>query len=239
MRLQLLSDTHLEFHQDEGQAFIESLDPAGVDVLILAGDICLHRQISKSLNLFASKYPRVIYVPGNHEFYDSSLQEVYAFLSNLNIPNLSILDNSSIELEGHRFLGSTLWFPNDVDNFLYKQNMADFHYINNFSTSVYDKSQESRDYFNNNISKGDIIITHHLPSYQSVHPKFKNSQLNRFFVYPLDDIILEEKPALWFHGHTHSSLDYQLGETRVVCNPFGYAGHELNPDFVEKLVIDT
>jgi len=28
------------------------------------------------------------------------------------------------------------------------------------------------------------------------------------------------------NGHTHPCFDYVLGETRIVCNPRGYDGHE-------------
>ena len=39
--VQLLSDLHLEFlPPGKDLAWIEALDPEGVDVLILAGDIC-------------------------------------------------------------------------------------------------------------------------------------------------------------------------------------------------------
>ncbi len=44
----------------------------------------------------------------------------------------------------------------------------------------------------------------------------------------MDELILKRQPALWVHGHTHDSADYHLGSTHVVCNPFGYLGHELN-----------
>ena len=29
-------------------------------------------------------------------------------------------------------------------------------------------------------------------------------------------------PALWVHGHTHTSHDYRVGRCRIVCNPRGY-----------------
>ena len=28
---------------------------------------------------------------------------------------------------------------------------------------------------------------------------------------------------VWMHGHTHSSVDMEIGQTRVVCNPRGYS----------------
>jgi hypothetical protein len=37
------------------------------------------------------------------------------------------------------------------------------------------------------------------------------------------------------HGHTHSPFDYQVGATRIVCNPKGYSGE--NPNFDPALTI--
>jgi Icc-related predicted phosphoesterase len=44
-------------------------------------------------------------------------------------------------------------------------------------------------------------------------------------------IRLEHQPRLWIHGHTHESFDYEIGKTRVVCNPRGYASIEENKGF--------
>ena len=51
---------------------------------------------------------------------------------------------------------------------------------------------------------------------------YAESPINRFFVSDETPLILDKKPRLWVHGHTHLTCDYMLGETRVVCNPHGY-----------------
>jgi hypothetical protein len=61
--------------------------------------------------------------------------------------------------------------------------------------------------------------------------------LNPFFVCDLERLIRERRPKLWIHGHTPSSLNYRIGATNVVCNPFGYAGMEQNSAFDDKLVV--
>ncbi len=86
--------------------------------------------------------------------------------------------------------------------------------------------------------EGDIVITHYLPSFRSVHPKFAAEPTNCFFVCDVEDLIVERQPALWLHGHTHESADYQIGKTRVVCNPFGYVGYGLNSAFKDELTIE-
>ena len=53
-------------------------------------------------------------------------------------------------------------------------------------------------------------------------------------------LIEERKPALWVHGHTHTSFNYTIGPTRVVCNPLGYqTAGELNVNFDENLTVEA
>ena len=50
--------------------------------------------------------------------------------------------------------------------------------------------------------------------------------------------IIDHSPDLWVHGHTHNSLDYALGRTRVVVNPCGYKDVEVNLQYNRQLVIE-
>lgn len=68
-----------------------------------------------------------------------------------------------------------------------------------------------------------IIVTHHAPSPYSISPEYEGSMLNPAFASNLNKYIIEHPQIrLWCHGHVHNSCDYILGETRVVCCPFGY-----------------
>lgn len=68
-----------------------------------------------------------------------------------------------------------------------------------------------------------IIVTHHAPSPYSIAPEYEGSMLNPAFASNLNDFILQHPQIrLWCHGHVHNIFDYILGETRVVCYPFGY-----------------
>jgi hypothetical protein len=87
------------------------------------------------------------------------------------------------------------------------------------------------------------VLTHHAPSYQSVHPKYRNSGIaNGAYVSDLDDLILDHTSIkYWSHGHTHSSFRYKINECEVICNPRGYFGHntsDLNLDFDPNLTIE-
>lgn len=251
MNIQILSDLHLEFHRDAGKAFIESLDPTGVDVLIVAGDLTVARHLQKTLALFCSRYRHVVYVIGNHELYDSSPAEVDAIRKSTftmantwepgvtsqphAIQNLHWLDNSLVVIDGVRFLGTTLWFAETEESKRYQHTLNDFAAIEDFVPWVYEQNAKAQEFLATHMRKDDVVVTHHLPSQKSVHPRYTGSPLNAFFVCDVESIIVEKKPQLWFHGHTHGSCDYQIGPTRVVCNPYGYHGHEVNPAFNEKL----
>ena len=72
-------------------------------------------------------------------------------------------------------------------------------------------------------NKPIIIVTHHAPSPYSISEEYAGSMLNAAFASNLNEFIIEHPQIrLWAHGHTHSPCDYILGETRVVCCPFGY-----------------
>ena len=115
MRLQLLSDLHFEFHRDGGRAFVDSLDPTGIDVLVLAGDIAVAEGLLPALTLLCRWFrdAEVVFVHGNHEFYGSDRNFVVEVTKRAQTENRNLvwLDNSRVQLSGFNFLGAPLWFP--------------------------------------------------------------------------------------------------------------------------------
>lgn len=77
-----------------------------------------------------------------------------------------------------------------------------------------------------------IVVGHHCPSNQSVANCYRHDTLmNGAFRSELDEFIMDRPQIkLFLHGHTHHPFDYFIGETRVVCNPRGYVGHEARAD---------
>ena len=73
-----------------------------------------------------------------------------------------------------------------------------------------------------------VVCTHHSPSHQSCHPRYKHDQImNGGYHSDLEQFIMDRPNIkLWTHGHTHEDFDYMVGNTRVVCNPRGYIGYE-------------
>lgn len=234
MNLLLLSDLHFEFHKDSGRSFVQSLPSDGVDVCILAGDITSGLLMVRSMDLFCKKYRHVIYVLGNHDYFSHPREEIHGWakIAVRNHSNLYWLDKSAVEIEGQRFIGAPMWFKDDPVGHFYKRDMADFEFIPNFTKWIYKENAKTLKYLKANVTADDVVVTHHLPSLKSISPRFTNSPLNYFFVCPeAEEVIHVKQPKLWVHGHTHDSRDYTIGTTRVICNPFGYARKEENPDF--------
>lgn len=243
MRLRILSDLHFEFHRDAGAEFVRSLDPSGIDVLVLAGDIAVGFGIPEALRLLCSRFrgAAVVYVHGNHEFYGTQRERVLELTEQAlkENPNLVFLDVASTEVAGRRILGAPLWFPDGNATARAKAAMTDFEAIPGYESWVYAENARAVAFFERELCEGDIVVTHHLPAWKSVAASYSGSPLNAFFVSDVADLIRERRPRLWVHGHTHSSVRYDIGSTTVLANPYGYAGHSLNDGFSASSTIDV
>jgi len=100
MKLHILSDLHTEF---------ADFDPPETDanMVVLAGDIGVGSGGIQWAERWSPKVP-VIYVPGNHEFYGHDIR-ITDRLQAVAPDNIHVLNNDVLELDGVRFLGSTLW----------------------------------------------------------------------------------------------------------------------------------
>ncbi|WP_084151277.1 metallophosphoesterase [Azohydromonas australica] len=252
MKLNILSDLHLGFgpmDRPENDA----------DVVVLAGDISRHREAVA----WALRFERpVIYVPGNHEFYGSCVEAVMQDLKQLCArTQVHVLDDGELVIGNVRFLGTTLW--SDFKVFgegeqkaaamaEARQSIRDFSRIRGTtSTSSAFTPEDAAALFEQHATWLDsrlraphdgptVVVTHHAPSAQSIHPRFTGSLLNACFVSRAEHLLGADRVQLWVHGHTHDSFDYMLNGTRVVCNPRGYAkgGINENPLFDPDLMIE-
>jgi len=241
LKILILSDLHLEFHRDCGKSFAKSLDKS-IDAVILAGDICTIESISAYDYLCEHFYPKpIVAVLGNHEFYKSSFDEVVSSFSSITKKhsNFNLLNNSHVTIDEQRFIGSTMWFPQTPQTILLKNNLNDFNLIKDFGKWVYQENAKSVRFLKENLTAKDIVISHHAPSTMSIAERYKNTPLNDFFYCNMEDLILNSSPKMWIHGHMHNTSNYTIGETNVICNPFGYIGRELNGSFKENLVINV
>lgn len=243
MKLRIMSDLHLEFHKDNGASFIQDQSDADYDVLVLAGDITTEKNLGEVLSYWRKSVGDrpIVYVPGNHEYYDSSISKVHstfdAWLKQDN--KLHVLNNSEVTINGIRFVGSTLWFKHSGTFERGDDDLNDFHLIGGFRNWISQQAKDSAEYLINNVKENDIVITHHLPHPVSIHSRFAGSYLNKYFLHDVSNVVENHKAKLWIHGHSHSSCDYIVNQTRVINNPFGYLRYEENSRFIEKLTIEV
>ncbi len=243
MRVQVMSDLHLvNWGLPPGDARTYA------DVLILAGDIfsiSARRSLNQAaawIDDFCYQYPHVVYVPGNHEFYGTSIHDGLAdlFTLELNAPsNFRVLHQDRVvKIDGQRFLGGTLWQPHHGPAYDASQPISDHAHISDFLMEAPSQFEQLATFLNRALQPGDIVVTHHAPSMGSLDQKWAGHPCNRFFITPeMEPLILERKPALWVHGHVHTPFDYVLGGTRVVANPRGYPGEGVR--FNPRLVLDV
>ena len=236
VKLQLISDLHTEFHRGS-KRLLESLPIApDLDFLVVAGDSVVFSQqpeqnVKPVFRFFAEHARHVLIVEGNHEYYSAiSAERTEAKMADYvsRHENIHWLRNSEIKLDDVQFFGGTMWFPDrDGLNQTYEKKIADFSQIKNLGHWVYQRNQEFSDHAQELVRQDTIVVTHHLPHARSTPETFCGDQLNRFFVSDQTKLIEEKQPRLWLHGHSHVACDYTLGNTRVVCNPYGYP-HERN-----------
>lgn len=242
MKIQIVSDLHLEFNRP-GELF--DLPVTG-DVLILAGDIGVAYKPSYFFMLeeWADRYTAVIYVAGNHEYYKSGVYKVDEQLINLGIPNLHFLQNDLINVDGVTFIGSTLWtdLSDPLAAMHANSSMNDFKLIRHNSMkfqahTATDIHMDSVKYITDALNKIEgpkVVVTHHAPTFRSIHPQYAGDLLNAAYATDLEDLVA--RADLWVHGHMHHSIDEKVGDCRVICNPRGYSGYALNPNFNPGLV---
>ena len=107
MKIRVLSDLHLECDEPE------AIPHADADLVVLAGDIHNHAEgIRWAAQTFDPDTP-VIYVPGNHEYYDGEFGALETAMRDaaVSVDNVHYLNNAAwTDPAGRwRVLGTTLW----------------------------------------------------------------------------------------------------------------------------------
>jgi Icc-related predicted phosphoesterase len=242
MRILPISDVHVEFHEDDGTAFLSTLPTRGVDVLVIAGDLGDSEKFVSVLERLSAMFPTVVYVHGNHECYGSSMHKTKddARKAAKRLSNVRFLDNDVAKVHGRRFLGTTMWFRPHAHNPIQGVRMNDWAEIQRFAQVVPQENAKALRFLNAEVSPGDIVVTHHAPVFRSVDPRWARDKLSRlFYVCDQNDLIFERGPAVWFHGHVHKSWDYPVWGTRVVCNPVGYLDSDPNLEFNPNKIVQV
>ena len=226
--------------------------PAGADVVVLAGDISTGTRGVVWAN--ATFSVPVVYVLGNHEFYGHKLDRLVQQCMDAAAPHVHVLERRSVEIDGVRFLGCTLWTDFRLFGDAQRhhamdqagQMMNDYRRIrlarDGFRrlkpVDTLKEHEHSRRWLSDELAHGDlsrtVVVTHHAPHRGSLASRFRDDPVSAAYVSDLSECL--GKVPLWIHGHTHAFADYRVGETRVVCNPRGYAQEQV-PGFSPDLLV--
>ena len=162
MKISLVSDVHLEFGD------LDFENDQGAEVLILSGDICVAADLdvydprqselgfararSERIHEFfarcCNRFPHVIYIVGNHEYYHSDFATAFAHLKNVlgYLPRLHVLEKESITIDDVTFLCGTLWTDMNQEDpdtlYRIRDYMNDFRIIKDSRNPVHYKDPE-------------------------------------------------------------------------------------------------
>lgn len=267
--IRVSSDLHLEQYYGMDVAAVE-IDVLPKDerdiasILVLAGDISSKPdQLVQFIAQVEKRFRYVLYVPGNHEYYRNEITTweptVERMISdNSDKTSAAIGKIMCLQIDGIRFIFGTLWADGGAtlhDQAMVGRYLNDFRIITlngkKFTVSdmqvIHKQMKGDIERFLQQDTSGlkNIVITHHMPSYRLCHPRF-GGDANGGFASNCDAILASDyAPAIWIHGHTHDTIDTQLYNTRIVCNPRGYhhefrgdATHEFNSYKVEPKFIE-
>lgn len=227
---QLVSDIHLEHLQPPIQY---PQIQRHANNLILAGDIApmIKKDLLEPFLAYVSKkWENVIYVPGNHEYYDN--EECVAWDTSYFPKNVHLLQNECIVIDGIKILGTTLWAQiSDENRFSIAHKLNDFKYIWKSPTrrlaveEFNDMNDKAKAFLRKEAEDDCIIVTHHAPMPECLADKYKTDVMSTCYVNDFDqdeDLLQKVKVAAWCYGHTHHAKDFIFNNTRILSNPMGY-----------------
>jgi len=248
LKIHVMSDLHLEF-----ASFAPPVSAA--DVVVLAGDIGIGTEGIRWAK--ANFEMPVIYVPGNHEYYDEvwNMDELLcAMRLEAEGSNVHMLDRNCLEIDGTRFIGTTLWtdlhdqpFSGiecgviDSDAYNIRVDVGEY-FTGRVAQPLFEQNKRwLRTQLDEAYDGATVAVTHHAPSANSLHPQYAGNPWNSCFITDMESF-MGNSVNLWVHGHTHNNFDYEVNGTRVICNPRGYPhpfGGWENPAFDERLIVDV
>lgn len=236
--------------------------------LVLAGDLWQDRKwLTRKFpdgeswgRKVARKFKYVVVVLGNHDYWGANFTleagKTKLELKSQGLDNVFLLDNDVVVLDQVKFLGGTLWTDFDRGSPLCKFNApkimeADYsrirkgsHYGKLFPDDVEIAHHKTRKFIFQNAKRDEpdqrvVVVTHMAPSHQSIDPMYRDDlAANPYYYSSLDREIADSTIDLWFHGHMHTVKDYMIEQTRVVCMPRGYRGHEIVEGFDPRFRIE-
>ena len=250
LKVQICSDIHTEFHSDQGRKLLQRIakdTSKEVQAILIPGDLSTNSGLRYAFSILCDSFENVIYTTGNHEYYKSSKQKTHDIIRECcdKYSNLHWLNRSHVIINEQRFIGCTLWFPplsSVLNNLNYTNDckliQSDRSQHDELPHWILEEFDKNNDYLQNNVQEGDFVLTHYIPCPEGIHPSWRNAGGNQFFMGDVSDVIKNNNPKIWVHGHTHEFMNYNVAQTEFHCNPCGYP-HELSfKKFNDSYVIE-
>lgn len=261
-RLQYVSDMHLEFHDrlNRGNVHTQMFIVPDAPYLALCGDIGFpERPALQAFLATCSKcFKEVFWVPGNHEFYNFGLDKKATYEEKLEMcekicdgfKNVHFMHRKVRQIPGWnlRIAGCTLWSKLDPANdFKVLRGMNDVRQIytapgKNAEPNDFRRwHQQDKEWLTEQIrlaavaQEDLIVLTHHMPTFELIHPKYKDHPLNFCFASNLEQMIQPPVRA-WLCGHSHAPNEVSINGIPCSLNPHGYPGESVTTINRQKIL---
>lgn len=251
-----MSDLHLET-----QDFAWTL-PKG-DVLIVAGDLCHAACLSPArrdpyaiaqrdrtlrfVDMATASFRHVVLIAGNHDHYDGIFEDTARLLAE-ELPAVTVLDNSALDIGGVSFFGATLWTDLDCRSEAscerIRRGLGEYFFVKTRDASApagvrklkptdtlaaHDRSLADLRRHLETARGPTVVVTHHAPSRHGLNPLHAGNGLDGAYASDLDATVASlENVPFWIHGHTHIRKKYRIGATQVLVNCRGFDARDRN-----------
>ncbi len=235
-----ISDLHGEF-LDWSRPQSRKIPDCNGEILIVAGDAETN---GKGPYFLRYAYPnhRIVYTPGNHEYYGRSIKKMDDLLrEECRKHDIHFLQMDCIKIDGLKIAGCTLWTNFELfgAETVERARIEGERYMRDYLAIWYDNEKEGSINTDHTIQihkkhlawlkqqQADIIVTHHPPSFQGIADEYKDSLLSAAFASNLDHVVKQSGAKYWFCGHSHVAKRFKIGQTEVVINSMGYPGEKI------------
>lgn len=260
MKVRLLSDLHLNRNNNKYLPIYKNDNV----LTIIAGDVS--NDINMTKTWLENNFKNVIFIEGNHiatsDNNKYSLKKLYSkYKKTFPInSNYCFLQNNYKVIDDYVFVGCTLWTDfsfvntnNDnpwqtaIDYFDHSPTGKTF-FRNWLGKKCHAHPKYFKKEFNKSIKflkktfkkfhdKKIFLIIHHPPSPQAIVKKYADWKYLSTTIVDIEPLI-KNNPQIKYilHGHVHQSWNYNIGSTKVYCNPLGV--EDENPQFKKDLIIE-
>ena len=222
-----ISDTHMNWWKYDSVQ-IMTLFPGLAPTLILAGDIGDPDEptLYRILDIVVKKYKTVIYVPGNHEFYESEPKSkktpasVLAWFQALEKKwsNFHFLYRKTMVIDNIRIIGATGWTASPKDT--------------EWSRTISEEGRKDREFIEQALARSNepcIVVTHYPPTLNVLMSEYSD-KISKYDYAQNLEYMFHSPLHTWIFGHVHQIHNFEIpyssslagaGTVKLLCNPFG------------------